>query len=382
MQSPKPDKASVSTEKFIARVRRGNICGSYNYATETAAICRLIVAHGHWKNAKGLIHLIQDYGKKMQEAKPSELVIGNVIKRILFLIREEQAMSVDERQDEEERKLQELHDVFAIEDFRLKRSKTKILSLRESGMFRVLEEDAEAKGEDGLEEIHGNLQSSILEEIDGWVDGLPGYAKSISNQAINHIHSEESIMTFGYSKTVKEFLTEAGSKRKIKVFVAESAPSYNGRKMAQELAEQSIDTTLISDAAIFSIMSRVNKVILGTHAVMADGGLLAQAGTHVIALAAKTFKIPLIVCAAVYKLSPLFPSDLESLQELRSPAEVLPFEELIGSVADVEIYNPSWDYIPPELVSLFITNSQPNIPANLIPSYIYRVLAELYHPKD
>jgi translation initiation factor eIF-2B subunit beta len=44
-------------------------------------------------------------------------------------------------------------------------------------------------------------------------------------------------MTFGYSKTVKNFLAEAGSKRKIKVFVAESAPSYNGRAFAKELAE-------------------------------------------------------------------------------------------------------------------------------------------------
>jgi predicted transcriptional regulator len=48
------------------------------------------------------------------------LVIGNVVKRILFLIREEQALSVDEKQEEEERKLQELHDVFAIEDFKMK----------------------------------------------------------------------------------------------------------------------------------------------------------------------------------------------------------------------------------------------------------------------
>lgn len=28
------------------------------------------------------------------------------------------------------------------------------------------------------------------------------------------------------------------------------------------------------DAAVFGIMSRCNKVIIGTHAVMADGGLM------------------------------------------------------------------------------------------------------------
>lgn len=300
------------------------------------------------------------------------------------MIREEQALSVDEKQEEEERKLQELHDVFAIEDFKMKRAKSKILSLRESGMFRVLEEDSETKDGDGLEEVHevgGDLRSNILEEIDTWIDGIDGYSNNVASQSINHIHSDEVIMTFGYSKTVKNFLAEAGSKRKIKVFVAESAPSYNGRAFAKELAEAGVDTTLISDAAIFAIMSRVNKVILGTHAVLADGGLLAQAGMHVIAQAAKIYKVPLIVCAAIYKLSPLFPSDLESLQELRSPAEILPYESMVGALAEVEIVNPSWDYIPPGLVSLFITNEYKGA-GGYIPSYIYRVLAELYHPKD
>lgn len=74
-------------------------------------------------------------------------------------------------------------------------------------------------------------------------------------------------------------------------------------------------------------MSRVNKVIIGTHAVMANGGLLAQAGTHLIAQAAKYHKVPVIVCCGLYKLCPVFPSNLDTLQELRSPTEVLKFEE-------------------------------------------------------
>lgn len=42
--------------------------------------------------------------------------------------------------------------------------------------------------------------------------------------------------------------------------------------MAESLANDKINTTLIPDSAIFAIMSRVNKVIIGTHSVMANGG--------------------------------------------------------------------------------------------------------------
>jgi translation initiation factor eIF-2B subunit beta len=38
------------------------------------------------------------------------------------------------------------------------------------------------------------------------------------------------------------------------------------------LAKHEIETTMINDSAVFAIMSRVNKVIMGTHTVMANGG--------------------------------------------------------------------------------------------------------------
>lgn len=62
--------------------------------------------------------------------------------------------------------------------------------------------------------------------------------------------------------------------------------------MAVRLAKSNIQTTVISDSAIFAIMSRVNKVIIGTHTVMANGGLRAACGTHMVALAAKHYSVP------------------------------------------------------------------------------------------
>lgn len=42
--------------------------------------------------------------------------------------------------------------------------------------------------------------------------------------------------------------------------MAESAPSLSGQEMARRLAEAGIETTVISDSAIYAIMARVNQV--------------------------------------------------------------------------------------------------------------------------
>lgn len=67
------------------------------------------------------------------------------------------------------------------------------------------------------------------------------------------------------------------------MIITESAPDFSGRIMATELAKKGIDSTLITDSALVAMMGRVNKVIIGTHAVMANGGLIAPIGSRMVA---------------------------------------------------------------------------------------------------
>jgi len=183
-------------------------------------------------------------------------------------------------------------------------------------------------------------------------------------------------MLFGGSRTVEEFLKAAGKKRKFEVIVPESAPSFRGQQLALTLAQGGIDTTLIPDSAICALMARVNKVIVGTHAVMANGGLIAMSGTHMIALAAKHHSVPFVVCTGLYKLCPLYPYDQDTFNDITSPSSTLRFEEA-DTLEHVHVTNPAYDYIPPELISLYVTNF-----GGHNPSYIYRLLAEYYNPED
>jgi translation initiation factor eIF-2B subunit beta len=71
------------------------------------------------------------------------------------------------------------------------------------------------------------------------------------------------------------------------VLVCETAPSFKGHTTAKSLQEEGIDAKLITDSSIYALMSGVDKVIISTHAIMANGGLLANAGAYQICLAAK-----------------------------------------------------------------------------------------------
>lgn len=64
--------------------------------------------------------------------------------------------------------------------------------------------------------------------------------------------------------------------------------------MSMSLGKSNIQTTVIPDSSVFATMSRVNKVIIGTHTVMADGSLRAKCGTRIVSATAKHFSVPVI----------------------------------------------------------------------------------------
>lgn len=126
--------------------------------------------------------------------------------------------------------------------------------------------------------------------------------------------------------------------------------------MADNLSKANIKTTLIPDSSIFALMSRVNKVIIGTHTVMADGGLRALTGSHAMAHAAKYYSVPVMVLLPLYKLSPLFHAQ-NAFNKTISPLEGVIKGNNSALLELCEAYNPVFDYVPADLVTLFISNT-------------------------
>lgn len=179
---------------------------------------------------------------------------------------------------------------------------------------------------------------------------------SLYNSGVLTLCQSEIVLTLGMSKTVEAFLKSAAHHSNYTVIVAETAPSYEGRAMSKSLSAAGISTFLVPDSSIFALMSRVNKIILGAHAILANGGMFAISGSQIAATAARAHSTAVLVCAGQFKITPRWNLYHEyGALDFGDPNEVLGFEE--GQLVDkVDVVNPYYDYVRPELIDAYITN--------------------------
>ncbi len=220
-----------------------------------------------------------------------------------------------------------------------------------------------------------DAKAEVCEAVSEMVDELLQSDERIASYALEHIHSNEVILTHTSSRTVQQFLLKAATKRKFTVIVAESYPNDHGdtyktlvggvgayedddelstETFQKSLTQAGLTVVIITDAAVFALMSRVNKVILATHTVLANGGLVAASGARLIAKAAFKHRTPVIVVSGIYKLSPQYPYEFASMIEYGDADCVAEYRD--GELLGVEVGNPLYDYVPPELIKLYITN--------------------------
>lgn len=338
-----------------------------------------------------LVDIIRDLGGRLTAAQPKELAVGNIVRRVLKVIREvargelethDMMEEEDQDQSSSDEDDNDNDEPSSVKDISATSSQVGSIGERpqimmQSSMFRLLAADVPEDASETPEKKAYTLKPLIIQEInEEIIADLETVYKGIADQAVDYIHANEVIMTIGKSRTVEEFLIRAAQKRKFQVIVAETAPTYQGHGMAAALSKAGIDTTVIVDSAIFAAMPRVNKVVLGSHAVLANGALVAVTGSQLLAAAAKHHATPVLVCTALYKLSPVFAYDAETFNITVAPNSVLDFQQ--GPIIDkVSVSNPYYDYVAPELVSLFVHNL-----GSAPPTYVYRLINDNYDPED
>jgi translation initiation factor eIF-2B subunit beta len=140
--------------------------------------------------------------------------------------------------------------------------------------------------------------------------------------------------------------------------------------MARSLSSIGISTFLVPDSSIYALMSRVNKVIIGAHVILANGGMFAVSGSLMAATAAQAHSTPVVVCAGQFKLTPLWNLYHEyGALDFADPSSVLGFDE--GDLVDkVDVINPYYDYVQPDLVNVYVTNEYVPISALARPGLI------------
>jgi translation initiation factor eIF-2B subunit beta len=424
-------------------LKRRQIKNSRPCALATAHLLMRVVGKFKWTNVGDLLVRIQQIGHRLMEAQPKEMVVGNIVRRVLGMIREE---AKEDRNDENSN----MSDSGSNSHFESPQRGHGIdLQHRPSGLSPLrhgsIPGDGAVSGGDGagtplsqeqssrpplmtshtsyavlngvpvqqsmfnllsatpspmatppgaqspvskpllsaaslssrISTSTRDLKNEIFSGIEEIIDELYQVDDQIAAYATDHIHSNEIILTHTSSRTVQKFLLKAAARTKFTVIHAESYPNDHEEtydivmgttnKTEEETDEMSVDAftkpltaagvtvIVITDAAVFALMSRVNKVILATHAVIANGGLVAAAGARIIAKAAHKHRTPVIVVSGVYKLSPEYPFEFDSLIEYGDTGKIISYED--GDLVDkLDVDNPLFDYVPPELVDLYITN--------------------------
>ncbi|KAI9693414.1 MAG: GCD complex subunit gcd7 [Bogoriella megaspora] len=454
LKSLKGTPVDASIEHLVSLLKRRQIRNSRPCAIATTQLLLRVVAEFKGRDVTNLLDRVRHVGQKLVAAQPREMAVGNIVRRVLGLIRE-----VDEEEKEENAETLSVSDVgmssppqqqpndslsrpalsshmstFSPLKHGATEPSSAMLRHQESsgssesnvdqpdsapqrpalsttsstyvgstaplatslfGLLSHPDGSSAASTPPGQQSPGGkmtltarnlagfsdnfpksqDIKAEVLDGIREMLDELDQVDDQIAEKALEHIHSNEIILTHTSSMTVQKFLLTAARKRKFTVVHVEAYPNEHedthstimtGRKAGvgddadqdprfKTLTEAGITVILIPDSAVFAIMSRVNKVILGTHSVLANGGLVAAVGARTIASAAKAHKTPVVVLSGVYKLSPVYPFDTDELIEHGNANKVVPFED--GDfVEKIDVMNPLYDYVPADLVDLYITN--------------------------
>ncbi|KAJ7979821.1 Translation initiation factor eIF-2B subunit beta [Quillaja saponaria] len=395
-------EVQVLVNEIVSKLQKRKIEGANVTARLTAELLRTVISQQKvppTNQAAALIEVIRDIGEQLIAANPSELAVGNIVRRILFIIREVELSFVTNTveglklssEDDDIDNCQVVSAGAAISvRGHLHAPSLHALLDRTTDTATTCHPSALRDGYTGQAEKNARsskLKRDVIEAVNELIEDINTCHEQIADHAVELIHQNEVILTLGHSRTVMEFLCAAKEKkRSFRVYVAEGAPMYQGQLLAKELVARGLQSTVITDSAVFAMISRVNMVIVGVHAVMANGGIIAPVGSNMVALAAKKHGVPYVVVVGTHKLCPLYPNNPEVLlNNMRSPSELLSFEEFsdfmdyrVGNGAPLlHVVNPLFDYVPPELVNLFITDL-----GGYSSSYIYNLINDYYSAED
>lgn len=205
---------------------------------------------------------------------------------------------------------------------------------------------------DGLADLEATKQA-VKEASDGFTARLRQGMEEISQRAAQLIEGGATVMTHSYSSTVLRTLLRAREMgRRFRVICTESRPMLEGQALARRLGEAGIETTLIVDAALCSLMptqrTRGHLALVGADSISISG-LVNKTGTHGLALAAKTYQVPIYALCSTEKF---WPSALPSLPtiETKDGSEIM-----TEPTENVEVINRYFDVTPLEYLAGIVT---------------------------
>jgi len=167
-----------------------------------------------------------------------------------------------------------------------------------------------------------------------------------------------ALATGGYGTALGVVRAAAQAGKRIEVFADETRPFLQGARLtAWELKKSNIPVTVITDnsAGYFMQQGKVDAVIVGADRIAANGDVVNKIGTYMVAVLARTHKIPFYVAAPLSTIDASIKSGQEIPIEQRDQKEVTHFQGKRTTPQSVSAQNPAFDVTPHQYVSAIIT---------------------------
>lgn len=143
-----------------------------------------------------------------------------------------------------------------------------------------------------------------------------------------------------------------------RVYADETRPWLQGARLtAWELVQDGIPVTLLADGAAAALMQqgRVYQVIVGADRIAANGDVANKIGTYNLAVAARYHGIPFMVVAPTSTVDLTLASGTAIPIEQRAATELLTLNGQPMAADGAEVWNPSFDVTPADLVDALVT---------------------------
>ncbi|GMR53110.1 hypothetical protein PMAYCL1PPCAC_23305 [Pristionchus mayeri] len=311
---------------------------SLKIAQATVNFIRKIIALEKYENIEDLLEVLRSHLRYVNSLAPTELVVRNVFLIAMKLAREENTRALIGVDKEVGNPYDSLNTLWKAEE----------------------DSNASATGKKMKKGLAAAIKE-ILSELET--------SRELITSRTDVLQLNDTVLTYGVnsSPTLRLFLENA--RRTIKMRQILSVTSTLEDPLCPDFASS------ISLRDVAGAMPDATKVLLPVSVVFPDGSCLMPAGSLSIAHAAARHAVPVYGVAAFYKIAPYFSADAAAAVNAQGSVG-LPVK-LADSLRNRVILSPIFDIVPAHLLSLYISNS-----GAVLPSHIYRLISDYYHPED
>jgi len=167
-----------------------------------------------------------------------------------------------------------------------------------------------------------------------------------------------TLATAGYGTALGVIRAAHEEGKKFLVYVCETRPFLQGLRLTSwELYKEGIPQKVISDNMAASLMAKgeVSAIFVGADRIAKNGDTANKIGTYSLAVLAKHHHIPFYVVAPISTLDFRCSTGQQIPIEERDPKEVTHIGGRAIGLESVDVYNPSFDVTPHELISAIVT---------------------------